>query len=83
MKILIADDHPLFLDGLEDLLRSNGFEVVGKARDGQEAMEKARELRPHAILMDICMPRLDGLAAARTIKAELPEVKKAPISAAW
>lgn len=74
MTVLLADDHPLFLDGLEDLLYSNGFEVAGKAHDGQEAVEKARVLRPEAILMDIRMPRLDGLAAVRIIKAELPEV---------
>lgn len=75
MRVLLADDHPLFLDGLEDLLASHGFEVVGTARDGLEAIEKARALRPEAILMDIRMPRLDGLAAVRAIKAELPEVK--------
>lgn len=75
MKVLLADDHPLFLDGLEDLLRANGFEVADKAHDGVEALEKARELRPDAVLMDISMPRLDGLAAVRAIKAELPQVK--------
>lgn len=75
MKVLLADDHPLFLDGLEDLLVSHGFEVVATARDGLEAVEKARALRPEAILMDIRMPRLDGLAAMRAIKAELPDVK--------
>jgi two-component system NarL family response regulator len=75
MTILLADDHPLFLDGLEDLLASNGFEVAGTARDGLEAIEKARALGPEAILMDIRMPRLDGLAAVRAIKAEMPEVK--------
>ncbi len=75
MKVLLADDHPLFLDGLEDLLASQGFEVVGKANDGLEALAKARALRPEAILMDIRMPRLDGLAAVRAIKAELSEVK--------
>jgi two-component system NarL family response regulator len=75
MRILLADDHPLFLDGLEDLLTSNGFEVAGTARDGLEAIEKARALDPDAILMDIRMPRLDGLAAVRAIKAEMPGVK--------
>jgi two-component system NarL family response regulator len=75
MKVLLADDHPLFLDGLEDLLAAHGFEVLGTARDGLEAVEKARALHPEAILMDIRMPRLDGLAAVRAIKAELPEVK--------
>ncbi len=75
MKVLLADDHPLFLNGLEDLLASHGYEVVGKAHDGLEAFEKALALRPEAILMDIRMPGRDGLAAARAIKAELPESK--------
>jgi DNA-binding NarL/FixJ family response regulator len=75
MRILLADDHPLFLDGLKDLLGSNGFEIAGTARDGLEAIEKARALGPDAILMDVRMPRLDGLAAVRAIMAELPEVK--------
>ncbi len=75
MKALLADDHPLFLDGLHELLVSRGVEVLGTARDGVEALQKARALRPEVILMDINMPRLDGLAALRMIKAELPEVR--------
>jgi DNA-binding NarL/FixJ family response regulator len=75
VKVLLADDHPLFLDGLRNLLISRDFQVVGTARDGLDALEKARALRPDLILMDIHMPRLDGVAAMRLIKAELPEVK--------
>ncbi len=75
IKILLVDDHPLFLDGLKTLLTLRGLEVVGTARDGFEALEKARALNPEVILMDIRMPRLDGLAAARLIKAERPGVK--------
>jgi DNA-binding NarL/FixJ family response regulator len=75
VKLLLADDHPLFLDGLRNLLDAHGFEVVGSARDGLEAVEKARDLCPDVILMDIHMPRLDGLAALRRIKAELPAVR--------
>ena len=75
MKTLIVDDHPLFLEGLKNLLTLRGIDVVGTARDGMEAFEKARTLRPEIILMDIQMEKLDGLAATRLIKAELPDVK--------
>ena len=75
MKVLLVDDHPLFLDGLKNLLASRGVQVVGCARDGLEALDKARTLHPEVILMDIHMPRLDGLAALRLIKAELPDIR--------
>ncbi|MGE5296154.1 MAG: response regulator, partial [Solirubrobacterales bacterium] len=75
MKILLVDDHPLFLDGLKTLLTVRGFDVAGMARDGIEAVEMARSLRPEVILMDIEMPRLNGLQATRLIKAEWPDVK--------
>ncbi len=74
MRVLIVDDHPLFRDGLKNLLTSRGVEVVGTAQDGLEALEMARSLRPQVILMDVQMPRLDGLSATRLIKAELPEI---------
>ena len=67
MRILLADDHPLFLDGLKSLLTLRGMEVVGTAGDGLEALEKARALKPEVILMDIEMPRLNGLMATRLI----------------
>ncbi|MDP9122524.1 MAG: response regulator transcription factor [Acidobacteriota bacterium] len=75
MKILIADDHALFSDSLRSLLEAHGVEVVGEARNGREACELARRLRPDVVLMDLSMPELDGLAATRLISAELPAVK--------
>jgi DNA-binding NarL/FixJ family response regulator len=75
MKILLVDDHPLFLDGLRNLLTARGQQVVGIAHDGLEALEKARALHPDVILMDIRMPRCDGLCATRLITAEMPDVQ--------
>jgi DNA-binding NarL/FixJ family response regulator len=75
MKILLADDHGLFVEGLQNLLQAGGYEVVGAASDGLEALQLARELHPDLILMDIRMPRCDGLEATRLIQAELPEVR--------
>lgn len=75
MRVLLADDHPLFIEGLRSLLASHGIDVVGTARNGLEAIEGARALHPDVILMDIKMPRMDGLAAMRLIKAEIPELK--------
>ncbi len=75
MRVLLVDDHALFLEGLRNLLVSEGVEVVGQARDGLEALAEARRLRPDVILMDVQMPRCDGLAATRLVKAEMPECK--------
>lgn len=75
LRILLADDHALFMEGLQKLLTEKGFDVVGQARDGLEALEKARLLQPDLILMDLQMPRCNGLTATRLIKAEMPEIK--------
>jgi DNA-binding NarL/FixJ family response regulator len=75
MRILLADDHGLFVEGLTNLLRAGGYVVVGAARDGLEALQLARSLRPDVILMDIRMPGLDGLSATRLIQAEMPDIK--------
>ena len=75
LKILLVDDHKLFLEGLRNLLNSRGMSVTGVAHDGFEALSQARQLRPDLILMDIHMPKCDGVAATRLIKAEMPECK--------
>ena len=75
MRVLLVDDHSLFLEGLRNLLVSEGIQVVGLAHDGLEALAQARRLHPEVILMDIQMPRCDGVAATRLIKAEMPEIK--------
>jgi DNA-binding NarL/FixJ family response regulator len=69
MRVLIADDHPLFREGLRALLEARGIEVVGEARTGREAVDRAARLRPEVILMDLSMPDLNGLAATRLISA--------------
>jgi len=75
MRVLIVDDHDLFRDGIRSLLTAEGVDVVGEAADGLEALEKARQLKPDIVLLDIMMPRCDGLEATRLIKAEMPEAK--------
>ena len=75
MKLMLVDDHALFLQSLKVLLITKGYEVVGTAGNGIEALKQARILNPDLILMDIEMPDCDGLAATRLIKAELPQIK--------
>jgi DNA-binding NarL/FixJ family response regulator len=68
IKVLIADDQALIRSGLRAIIESEpGMEVVGEAGDGAEAVEAVRRLRPHVALMDIRMPRLDGVAATRAL----------------
>jgi DNA-binding NarL/FixJ family response regulator len=75
MRILIVDDHPLFIDGLQALLEAGEMTVVGTARDGAAAVAAVRELRPDVVLMDLQMPGCDGLTATRLIKSEFPAIK--------
>lgn len=75
MRLMLVDSSPLFLEGLRNLLLARGVTVVGVAHDGQEAVEKARLLHPDGIVMELEMPRMNGLEATRQIKIEMPAVK--------
>lgn len=75
MRVLLADDHALVRNGIASLLKSHNVEVVGEAADGIEALEKTRSLHPDIVLMDIQMPRRNGLEATRLIKAEMPQTR--------
>ena len=82
IKVLIADDHPTFRDGLSRLLEGEGdFECIGQAGDGQEAVAMTKKLGPDVVLIDINMPRLRGVEAAREIKKNCPEVAIIMLSA--
>jgi DNA-binding NarL/FixJ family response regulator len=69
-SVLLADDHPLLRQGLRALLEREGFTVAGEAGDGAEAVALARRLRPDVAVLDLSMPLLSGLEAARTIQSE-------------
>src|SRR5205085_9031238 len=76
IRVLIADDHALFRRGLNMVLESeDGIDVVAEAEDGEDAVAKAEELAPDVVLMDVCMPRLGGIEAARAVRDSLASAK--------
>ncbi len=76
IRVLIADDHAVVREGLKALIETEpGLEVVGEAADGEEAVFKVRLLKPDVILMDLVMPRKDGIEAIKEIKQDDPEAR--------
>lgn len=76
IRIFIADDHPAARSAIVSLIRAAGhdWEICGEAEDGQAAVEKAAELKPDLLIIDLMMPQRDGISAGRAIRAQLPAV---------
>jgi len=76
VKVLLADDHKMMREGLRAMLDSlPDVEVIAEAEDGQQALELAHRLKPDMVVMDVAMPKLNGMEATRRIKADLPKIK--------
>lgn len=75
LRLLLVDDHPIFLSGFRNLLATRGLNVIDTAANGFEAFEKVEQLRPDIVLMDVNMPLCDGIQATRIIKNEFPETR--------
>lgn len=80
-RILVVDDHPLTRDALTSLLVQGGFDVVGEAADGREALELAQSLQPDLVLLDLSMPGLDGLGALPRLRAAAPRCEVVVLTA--
>ena len=75
IRLMLADDHRMLREGLRRSLTDEGFDVVGEASDGEEAVRLADALRPDVILMDVTMPDVDGVEATRRIHQQLPDIR--------
>ena len=74
MRVIVADDHSLFRDGIISLLEAADYQVVAQVGDGEAALDAVRQYKPDMALLDITMPKMDGLEALQHIKAEFPDV---------
>jgi DNA-binding NarL/FixJ family response regulator len=81
VRILLVDDHPLTREALASLLAQHGFSVVGEAADGAEALERAAELAPDLVLLDLSMPGMDGLTALPGIRDAAPDCEVVVLTA--
>ena len=76
IRILLVDDHPIVRQGLKTLLEGHSdWEVIGEASDGAEAVEKAKDLNPDVMVLDVTMPRMNGLEACRLLRQECPALE--------
>lgn len=81
IRLLIADDEPLIRETLAELLAEEGFEVVGRAEDGEEAVRAVEDLRPDAVIIDVRMPVMNGIEATRRILDRHPQTMVIALSA--
>lgn len=76
IKVLLVDDHPLVLDGIQARLEAaDGIDVIGLAANGQQALERSAELQPDVVLMDVSMPVMNGIEASAHFQRDYPQVK--------
>ncbi|MGH9405353.1 MAG: response regulator, partial [Terriglobia bacterium] len=75
VRLLLADDHEVVREGVRALLERQGYEIAGEAADGREAVRLAEELKPHVAILDLAMPLLNGIDAARQIHRACPQTR--------
>jgi len=75
IRLMLADDHRMLREGLRRSMQDEGFDVVGEASDGQEAVDLAGQLQPDVILMDVTMPDVSGVEATRLIRSQWPRIR--------